>query len=95
MGLSAAASSCRICQAFGVELSMNVWQGIGFKISCREICPSVIKLEQDEYRLWMTKSCRRPMRKTVVKRVVNLPGNSTLPVKWLDFICTAYVRRTG
>ncbi|PRD25674.1 UNVERIFIED_CONTAM: hypothetical protein NCL1_40224 [Trichonephila clavipes] len=37
----------------------------------------------------VTKPCRRPLKRTVVKRVLNLPDNSTLPMKWLDFICTA------
>ncbi|GFY73133.1 hypothetical protein TNIN_255581 [Trichonephila inaurata madagascariensis] len=59
---------------------MNVRQFIGFNNSGQEICPSVIKLEQDDHRSWMTKLCRRPLRRTVVKRVVNLPDDSTLPV---------------
>ncbi|GFY75695.1 histone-lysine N-methyltransferase SETMAR [Trichonephila inaurata madagascariensis] len=72
-----------------IVLSMNVRQGIGFKNSEREICPSVIKLEQDDHRPWMMKPCRRPLRRTAVKRVGNLSDNSTLPVKRLDLICTA------
>ncbi|GFX66398.1 hypothetical protein TNCV_343721 [Trichonephila clavipes] len=59
---------------------MNIRQGIGFKNSGRESCLSVIKLEQDDHRPWMTKPCRRPLRRIVVKRVVNFPDNSTLPV---------------
>ncbi|GFY75101.1 hypothetical protein TNIN_264681 [Trichonephila inaurata madagascariensis] len=72
----------------GILLSMNAWQGISFKNSGWKICPSVMKLEQDDHRPWMTEPCRRPLRRTVVKRVVNLPDNSTLPVKLLDSICT-------
>ncbi|GFY59948.1 hypothetical protein TNIN_342171 [Trichonephila inaurata madagascariensis] len=53
----------------GTVLSMNVRQGIGFNNSGQEICPSVIKLEQDDHRPWMTKPCRRPLRRTVVKSV--------------------------
>ncbi|GFY44113.1 histone-lysine N-methyltransferase SETMAR [Trichonephila inaurata madagascariensis] len=64
----------------GIVLSMNVQQGIGFKNSGRGICPSVIKLKQDDHRPWMTKPCRRPLGRTVVKCVVHLPDNSTLPV---------------
>ncbi|GFX58977.1 hypothetical protein TNCV_806811 [Trichonephila clavipes] len=69
-----------------IVLLMNVRQGIGFKNSGREICPSVLKLEQNDHRPWMTKPCRWPLMRTVVKRVVNLPDNSTLPVLNLDFI---------
>ncbi|GFY77325.1 hypothetical protein TNIN_407391 [Trichonephila inaurata madagascariensis] len=39
----------------GTVLSMKAWQGIGFKILGREICPSVINLEQDDHSLCMTK----------------------------------------
>ncbi|GFU63329.1 hypothetical protein TNCV_246991 [Trichonephila clavipes] len=73
----------------GIVLSINVRQGIGFKNSGQEICPSVIELKQDDHRLWMSKPCRRTLKRTVVKRLVNLPDYSTLPVKRLDFICTA------
>ncbi|GFV71228.1 uncharacterized protein TNCV_2429751 [Trichonephila clavipes] len=39
----------------GIAPSMNVRESIGFKNSVREICPSVIKLGQDDHRPWMTK----------------------------------------
>ncbi|GFW18929.1 histone-lysine N-methyltransferase SETMAR [Trichonephila clavipes] len=53
----------------GIVLSMNVRQGFAFKNPGREICSSVIKLEQDDHKPWMTKPCRRPLWRTVVKRV--------------------------
>ncbi|GFW13999.1 hypothetical protein TNCV_4701341 [Trichonephila clavipes] len=73
----------------GIVLSMNVRQGIRFKNSGWEFCPSVIKLEQDDHRPWMTKPCRQLLRRTAVQRVVYLTDNSTLQVKRLYFICTA------
>ncbi|GFY50320.1 histone-lysine N-methyltransferase SETMAR [Trichonephila inaurata madagascariensis] len=51
----------------GIVRSLNVRQGIGFKNSGRDICPSVIKLEQDDHRPWRTKPCRQLLRRTVVK----------------------------
>ncbi|GFT95325.1 integrase_H2C2 domain-containing protein [Trichonephila clavipes] len=79
VGLSAAALSCRICQAFEDIAVSERTKGIGFKNSGGEICPSGIKLEQDDHRPWMKKHCRRPLRRTVLKRVVNSSDNSTLP----------------
>ncbi|GFY74977.1 histone-lysine N-methyltransferase SETMAR [Trichonephila inaurata madagascariensis] len=67
----------------GKVMSVNVRQGTGFKNSGREICLSVIKLEQGDNMPRMTKPYRRSLR-TLVKRVVNLPDNPTLPAKWLD-----------
>ncbi|GFY57280.1 histone-lysine N-methyltransferase SETMAR [Trichonephila inaurata madagascariensis] len=90
VGLSAAAHQiAEYVKCLEIVLSMNVRQDIDFKNSGREICPSVIKLEQDDHRPLMTKPCRRPLRRTVDKRVVNLPDNSTLLVKRLYFICTS------
>ncbi|GFY48374.1 histone-lysine N-methyltransferase SETMAR [Trichonephila inaurata madagascariensis] len=89
VGLSAAASSRRIGQAFGSSAvnertARNWFQK--FRSGDLFLCD---KARTGRHRPWMTKPCRRPLRRTVVKRVVNLPDNLTLPVKWLDFICTA------
>ncbi|GFY63103.1 histone-lysine N-methyltransferase SETMAR [Trichonephila inaurata madagascariensis] len=83
VGLSAAASSHRICQAFGdraVNENMARHWFQKFRSGDLSLCD---KARTGRHRLWMTKPCRRPLRRTVVKRVVNLPDNSTLPVKWL------------
>ncbi|GFS69050.1 hypothetical protein NPIL_693821 [Nephila pilipes] len=68
----------------GIVLLMNVLQGIGFKNSGREICPSVVNHSVNDHTPWMTKPCRRPLRRTVV----NLQTNLTFLMKQLDFICT-------
>ncbi|GFS38703.1 histone-lysine N-methyltransferase SETMAR [Trichonephila inaurata madagascariensis] len=91
VGLSVAASSRRICQAFGDsavnERTARHWFQ-KFRSGDLSLC-DILCLKQDDHRPWMTKPCRWPLRRTVVKHVVNLPDNSTLPVKWLDFICNA------
>ncbi|GFT23632.1 histone-lysine N-methyltransferase SETMAR [Trichonephila clavipes] len=94
-GLSAAASSRPLCQEFGDNAVNERTARNWFQNSGSEICPTEIKFEQDDYRPCITKPCRRPLRKTVVKCVVNFPDNSTLPVKRLDIIFTTYVRRKG
>ncbi|GFY40750.1 histone-lysine N-methyltransferase SETMAR [Trichonephila inaurata madagascariensis] len=89
VGLSVAASSRRICQAFGDsavnERTARHWFQ-KFRSGDLFLCD---KARTGRHRPWMTQPYRRPLRTTVVKRVVNLPDNSTLPVKRLDFICTA------
>ncbi|PRD23165.1 UNVERIFIED_CONTAM: Histone-lysine N-methyltransferase SETMAR [Trichonephila clavipes] len=89
VGLSAAVSSRRICQALGDsavnERTARHWFQ-KFRSGDLSLCD---KSRTGRHRPWMTKPCRRPLRRTVVKSVLNLPDNSTLPVKRLDFICTA------
>ncbi|GFW87935.1 histone-lysine N-methyltransferase SETMAR [Trichonephila clavipes] len=81
VGLSATASSRRISQAFGDsavnERTARHWFEI-FRSGDLSLCD---KARTGRHKPWMTKPCLRPLRRTVVKRVVNLPENSTLPVK--------------
>ncbi|GFY58756.1 hypothetical protein TNIN_408461 [Trichonephila inaurata madagascariensis] len=54
--LSATVSCRRICQTFGDSAVNERMEGISFKNSGQEICPSVIKLEQNDQRPWTTKA---------------------------------------
>ncbi|GFY74209.1 histone-lysine N-methyltransferase SETMAR [Trichonephila inaurata madagascariensis] len=84
--LSVTASSCRIRQVFGDsavnERTARHWFQ-KFRLGDSSLCD---KAQTGRHRPWMTKPCRQPLRRTVVKCVGNLPDNSILPVKWLDFI---------
>ncbi|PRD26774.1 UNVERIFIED_CONTAM: Histone-lysine N-methyltransferase SETMAR [Trichonephila clavipes] len=89
VGLSSSASSRRICQVFGDSAVNERMARHWFqKFRSGDLCLSD-KARTGRHKSWMTKPCRRLLRRTAAKRVVNLPDNSTLPVKWLDFICTA------
>ncbi|GFY42047.1 histone-lysine N-methyltransferase SETMAR [Trichonephila inaurata madagascariensis] len=89
MGLSAAASSSRICQVFGDSAANERTARHWFQKFRSGDLSFVIKLEQGDHRPWMTMPCWRPLRGTLVKHKVNSPDNSTLPVQRLDFICTS------
>ncbi|GFU93229.1 histone-lysine N-methyltransferase SETMAR [Trichonephila clavipes] len=95
VGLSSSASSRRICQVFGDSAVNERMARHWFqKFRSGDLCLSD-KARTGRPWSWMTKPCRRLLRRTAAKRVVNLPDNSTLPVKWLDFICTAAVSDRG
>ncbi|GFY75909.1 histone-lysine N-methyltransferase SETMAR [Trichonephila inaurata madagascariensis] len=83
VGLSAAASSHRICQAFGVsavnELTARHWFQ-KFWSGDLSLC--------DKARTGRPQALDDEALNAGIEEV-NLPDNSTLPVKQLDFICTA------
>ncbi|GFY72332.1 histone-lysine N-methyltransferase SETMAR [Trichonephila inaurata madagascariensis] len=90
VGLSAAASSHRICQAFGDsavnERTARHWFQ-KFRSGDLSLCD---KARTGRPQALDDEALKAAIKEdTVVKRVVNLPDNSTLPVKRLDFICTA------
>ncbi|GFT85604.1 histone-lysine N-methyltransferase SETMAR [Trichonephila clavipes] len=89
VSLSAAASSSRICQAVGdsaVNERMARHWFQKFRLGGLSLCN---KARTGRPQALDDEVLRRPLRRTVVKRVVNFLDNSTFPVKGLDFICTA------
>lgn len=101
--LAAVLSSHCLCQAFGNGVVNGRTASIRFENSGQGICPSVLNLIVDNYRLWMTKACSQLLRRTVVERVVNLQNSFTVNLQQgfnmcdenVKIHCNARLRRRG